>query len=95
MRWKEMRARELDLILHLGSQGCHGKPLRPQVALLCPQHKSPAHCQGRKRKWPGQGWQPGAEPGKLPGPLLGGRKRGRLPGPTPWEEHGGRGWGPP
>lgn len=71
---QEIRARDLVLTLHLGSQSCHGKPLRQQVALPCPQHKSPCPLPGQEAEvaWSGLAAGSGAKQGELPELLLSG-----------------------
>lgn len=86
----EIRARDLLLTLHLGSQSWHGKPPRQQVALPCPQHTSPCPLPGQEAEvaWPGLAAGSGAEQGELPGRLLSGGNRR-----TPLTHPMGRAWG--
>lgn len=62
-----------------------------------PGTNPPAHCPGRKRKWPGgAGRGPGAEAGKAPWPLLRERRQSSLSLPTlgwVWRPMGGVGFG--
>lgn len=71
---QEIRAGDLVLTLHLGSQSCLGKPLRQQVALPCPQRKSLCPLPGQEAEVARSGLAAGsgAEQGKLPGLLLSG-----------------------